>query len=104
MSPDEMQTLLQAHNIGFTAKDMPHGRQFRLADGAIANIYASGKIVWQGKDSPNAAKVRGLCGSAEVASASATSSAEVVTRRTKSLLSMGTTQMPANNLSYFCAE
>jgi predicted nucleotide-binding protein len=70
MSPDEMQTLLQAHNIGFSAKDMPHGRQFRLADGAIANVYTSGKIVWQGKDTTNVAKVKGLCGSTEVAVAS----------------------------------
>jgi hypothetical protein len=45
MSPDEMQQLLESHNVGFTAKDMPYGRQFRLPDGAIANVYASGKIV-----------------------------------------------------------
>jgi hypothetical protein len=30
MTPKEMQTLLQAHNVAFTAKDVPHGRQFRL--------------------------------------------------------------------------
>lgn len=78
MSPDEMQTLLQAHNIGFSAKDIPHGRQFRLADGAIANVYTSGKIVWQGKDSPSVAKVKGLCGSTELAVASAGSTSEIV--------------------------
>lgn len=78
MSPDEMQTLLQAHNIGFTAKDIPHGRQFRLADGAIANVYGSGKIVWQGKTTDNVLKVKGLCGSTEPVSAPTGSSKDVV--------------------------
>lgn len=64
MSPDEMQQLLAAHNIGFTAKEMPHGRQFRLSDGAIANVYTSGKIIWQGKYTETALKVKGLCGDA----------------------------------------
>lgn len=58
-----MHQLLESNNIGFTAKDMPHGRQFRLSDGAIANVYTTGKIVWQGKDSPTAERVKGLCGS-----------------------------------------
>jgi predicted nucleotide-binding protein len=70
MSPDEMQTLLQAHNIGFAAKDIPHGKQFRLNDGAIANVYTSGKIVWQGKDSETVQKVKGLYGATEAISAS----------------------------------
>jgi predicted nucleotide-binding protein len=69
MSPDEMQTLLQSHNIGFNAKDIPHGRQFRLADGGIANVYDSGKIVWQGKDTDTVLKVKGLCGGTESVSA-----------------------------------
>lgn len=67
MSPDEMHSLLQAHNIGFTAKEIPHGRQFRMADGAIANVYTSGKIVWQGKDTDTALKIKGLCGGGEPA-------------------------------------
>jgi hypothetical protein len=63
MTPDEMQTLLQAHNIGFSAKEIPHGRQFRLDDGAIANVYTtSGKIVWQGRDTDTVLKVKGLYG------------------------------------------
>jgi predicted nucleotide-binding protein len=65
MSPDEMQTLLQAHNIGFSAKEMPYGRQFRLSDGAIANVYTSGKVVWQGKDTDTIQKVKGLYGAME---------------------------------------
>jgi predicted nucleotide-binding protein len=69
MSPDEMQTLLQAHNIGFSAKEMPHGRQFRLADGAIANVYTSGKVVWQGKETDAVLKVKGLYGATELAGA-----------------------------------
>ena len=77
MSPDEMQTLLQAHNVGFLAKDIPHGRQFRLSDGAIANVYTSGKIVWQGKDTQAALKVKGLCGGAEQAAVASGSPKEV---------------------------
>src|SRR5437899_1899321 len=62
MEPDEMQRLLESHNVGFTTKDMPHGRQFRLKDGAIANVYSSGRIVWQGKETDEAARIKGLCG------------------------------------------
>ncbi len=62
MSPDEMQNLLQAHNIGFSAKEIPHGRQFRLADGAIANVYDTGKVAWQGKNTDTAERVKELCG------------------------------------------
>src|SRR5688572_25125435 len=51
MTPDEMQRLLESNNIGFTAKEIPYGRQFRLSDGAIANVYDKGKVVWQGKES-----------------------------------------------------
>lgn len=82
MTPDEMQTLLQAHNVAFTAKDIPHGRQFRLGDGAIANVYSSGKIVWQGKDTAIAQKVRGLYGSSErsIATVAAATSNEVVSQ------------------------
>jgi len=78
MTPDEMQTLLQAHNIGFSAKDIPHGRQFRLTDGAIANVYTSGKIAWQGKTTDSVLKVKGLCGSPEPVGAPAGSSKDVV--------------------------
>ena len=69
MTPDEMQTLLQAHNIGFSAKEIPHGRQFRLKDGAIANVYPSGKVVWQGKETDTVLKIKGLCGATEPVSA-----------------------------------
>lgn len=62
-----MHTVLKANNIGFEAKDIPHGRQFRFKDGAIANVYGSGKIVWQGKGSPTAERVKGLCGDDVVA-------------------------------------
>jgi predicted nucleotide-binding protein len=72
-----MQTLLQAHNVAFTAKDIPHGRQFRLKDGAIANVYDSGKIVWQGKETDAVLKVKGLYGGLE-AVVSTTKSKDVV--------------------------
>lgn len=42
MAPDEM------HNVGL-ALDIPHERQFRLADGATAFGW---KTVWQGTDTP----------------------------------------------------
>jgi predicted nucleotide-binding protein len=73
MTPDEMQTLLQAHNIGFSAEEIPHGRQFRMADGAIANVYTSGKIVWQGKNTDTVLKVKGLCGVTQPVSVTPTS-------------------------------
>jgi predicted nucleotide-binding protein len=65
MTPDEMQTLLQAHNIGFSGKEIPYGRQFRLTDGAIANVYTNGKVVWQGKDTDIVLKIKGLAGTTE---------------------------------------
>lgn len=57
-----MQNLLEANNIGFSSKDMEHGRQFRFADGAISNVYNSGKVVWQGKASETAIRVKSLLG------------------------------------------
>lgn len=68
MSPDEIQRLLESNNIGFQSKEIPYGRQFRLADGAIANVYDKGKIVWQGKETPTAARVKALCGGGAVQS------------------------------------
>ena len=62
MSPEELQRLLESHNIGFKTKEMPYGRQFRLDDGAIANCYNSGKVVWQGKETETVSKIRGLYG------------------------------------------
>jgi predicted nucleotide-binding protein len=59
-----MQALLEASNVGFSAKEMPHGRQFRFQDGAIANVYNSGKIIWQGKTTETTEKVSALCGQA----------------------------------------
>jgi predicted nucleotide-binding protein len=78
MEPDEMQKLLESHNIGCDTKDIPHGRQFRLKDGAIANVYSSGKIVWQGKDTDEAAKIKGLCGQGAPALAAVPSAAPKV--------------------------
>jgi predicted nucleotide-binding protein len=49
IAPDAVQEVLTGQNIGFTASDLPHGRQFRFEDGAILNSYNSGKLVWQGK-------------------------------------------------------
>ena len=60
MTADELQTLLQARGIEFTTKKIPHGRQFRLSDGAIASVYARGKIVWQGKTTDTALKLKEL--------------------------------------------
>jgi predicted nucleotide-binding protein len=49
IAPDAVQEVLTGQNIGFTASDIPHGRQFRFEDGAILNSYNSGKLVWQGR-------------------------------------------------------
>ena len=57
-----MQALLVSNNVGFSAKDMEHGRQFRFPDGAIANVYNSGKIIWQGKRTETPERVSSLCG------------------------------------------
>jgi predicted nucleotide-binding protein len=63
IDPDAMQKLLEANNVGFTAKDMEYGRQFRFEDGAVANVYSSGKVVWQGKkDAESVIKIKHLCG------------------------------------------
>jgi predicted nucleotide-binding protein len=57
IDPEKVQELLTAQNIGFSAKEMPHGRQFRLEDGAILNVYSSGKCVWQGKETAARARM-----------------------------------------------
>lgn len=62
MTPDEMHKILESNNIGFVAKDMAYGRQFRFADGAILNSYNTGKCVWQGKETEASLKIKGLCG------------------------------------------
>lgn len=62
-TPDEMRQVLEANNVGFTATDMEHCRQFRFDGGAIANVYHSGKTVWQGKKNPELVeKIASLCG------------------------------------------
>jgi predicted nucleotide-binding protein len=62
VKPDEMQAVLEANNIGFESREVPHGRQFRLDDGAIANVYNTGKVVWQGKETDTVAKIKTLQG------------------------------------------
>lgn len=62
-NPDEFQKILEANNVGFTATDMDHGRQFRLDGGMIVNVYGTGKVVWQGKkDQDLIEKIQNLCG------------------------------------------
>jgi predicted nucleotide-binding protein len=60
IEPNKVQELLTANNIGFVAHDIPHGRQFRFDDGAILNVYSSGKCVWQGKETPSCIRVKPL--------------------------------------------
>lgn len=57
-----MQHILQSHNFAFETKEMDYGRQFRLKDGAIANVYNSGKVVWQGKATEAVNKIKNLYG------------------------------------------
>lgn len=63
MNPDEMKSLLESNNIGFAFKEIPYGGQFRFSDGAVANVYDKGTVVWQGKDTETTKRVRELCGS-----------------------------------------
>ncbi len=72
VDPDKVQELLRAQNIGFSAKEIPHGRQFRLDDGAILNVFTSGKCVWQGKDSDARARLTEFLGEGAVAKPAAT--------------------------------
>jgi predicted nucleotide-binding protein len=58
VGPDQIQGLLKSENISFRASDIPHGRQFRFDDGAILNVYQSGKSVWQGKQTTTANRVQ----------------------------------------------
>jgi predicted nucleotide-binding protein len=58
IGPDQIQGLLKSENIGFKTSDIPHGRQFRFDDGAILNVYESGKLVWQGKQTTTADRVQ----------------------------------------------
>jgi predicted nucleotide-binding protein len=60
ISPDAIQEVLKAQNISFTVSNLQHGRQFRFEDGAILASYNSGKIVWQGKNSVTADRVKEL--------------------------------------------
>jgi predicted nucleotide-binding protein len=67
MKPDEMKAILESNNIGFSAKDVPYGCQFRFADGAIANVYDKGTVVWQGKETETSERIKVLCGDESVA-------------------------------------
>ncbi len=46
----------------FLQRKFPRGRQFRFQDGAIANIYDKGTVVWQGKETPTSDRVKRLFG------------------------------------------
>jgi predicted nucleotide-binding protein len=52
MTPDEIETVLKGNNVPFQTKDIQHGRQFSFPDEGKLCAYTSGKLVWQGKDSP----------------------------------------------------
>lgn len=62
ISPDAVGDILKSHNISFTGNDLEYGRQFRFEDGAIFNVFHSGKSNWQGKQSSTAERVRNLLG------------------------------------------
>jgi hypothetical protein len=50
MSPDEMQALLQAHNIGFVAKDKPTDANFGWRMALSRNVFdfRQGRLAGQG--------------------------------------------------------
>lgn len=50
---DELVSSINAHGLKISdEKDIQHGKQIILSLGTIANWYASGKVVVQGKDTP----------------------------------------------------
>jgi predicted nucleotide-binding protein len=60
ISPDSIQEILKAHNISFDAVEMEYGRQFCFSDGAILNVFRSGKSTWQGKKTSTVERVQNL--------------------------------------------
>jgi hypothetical protein len=55
----------------FVVRDIQHGRQFVFPDGAILNVYGTGKFVWGGRAGPpkeqvgvEVTRIRGLFGPA----------------------------------------
>ncbi len=76
MTPDEVESVLKGNNVPFAPKNIQHARQFSFQDGAKLCAYDSGKLVWQGKDSPTKAKVEALLGQEAPPQAHATASQE----------------------------
>lgn len=60
MTPDEVETSLKTNNVPFQSKDMEYGRQFIFSDGGKVCSYTSGKLVWQGKETPLRARAKEL--------------------------------------------
>lgn len=52
MTPIEIEAVFKGSNISFAAKEIQNGRQFSFDDGGKVCVYDSGKVVWQGSDSP----------------------------------------------------
>ncbi len=105
MQPDEMKSLLESSNIGFSVKEIPHGRQFRFGDGAIASVYNSGKIVWQGKDTPTLARVKSLCSTdaAPAIGAPISGNETVNVANNKVFIVYGHDLRPVSSWNYYCA-
>jgi predicted nucleotide-binding protein len=62
MTPDDIEAVLKGNNIPFHAKDIQHGRQLSFPDEGKLCAYTSGKVVWQGKDSPFRKRAQELLG------------------------------------------
>jgi len=62
MTPDDIETVLKGNNVPFQVKGIQHARQFSFSDGGKLCAYDSGKLVWQGHDSPLRRRAQELLG------------------------------------------
>lgn len=54
--------ILNGNNIQFQRKPIQNGEQFLFGDGVILCVYNTGRLVWQGKETPLKGKIRELIG------------------------------------------
>ena len=63
---DHVKTVLSGNNITFDVKSIQNGTQFRFPDGAILNVFNSGKKHWAGKPTDTKDKIEKLIGSEDI--------------------------------------
>ncbi len=58
----KIEEILTGNNVQFQRKLIQNGEQFLFADGLILCVYNTGRLVWQGKETPLKTKIRELLG------------------------------------------